>query len=288
MDRRVLGAVGLTVAGMALIPVGDSAGKLLTTRHGAEAGFVAASRFAVGALLVAALLREPVAWRLWRDARVWLRAGLIAAGILCILTALRTEDVATVFGAFFVGPIVSYALSVRLLGERVTPGRTALLLVGFAGVLLVVRPGFGMTAGMGWALAAGTFYGAFLTASRWLAPIASPRQLMLTQTGMGTLLLAPFGLGALPAATAPVLGLTLVSGVASAVGNLLLITAYGRAPATVLAPFVYTQLVSATLLGWVVFGTLPDAPALAGLALLLGSGLATLALRAPARQVGGR
>jgi drug/metabolite transporter (DMT)-like permease len=64
-------------------------------------------------------------------------------------------------------------------------------------------------------------------------------------------------------------------------GNLCLILALRMAPASQLAPFVYTQLISATALGWAVFGALPDAMTLLGLAILLLSGLATLALRKP-------
>ena len=282
-DRGVLGAIGLMVLGMSLIPLGDTAGKLLTTRHDVAPGFVAFARFAVGAAMVALLLRGPVAWRLYRDPRVWLRAALIAGGIACILTALRTEEIASVFGAFFVGPIVSYALSVLLLRERAEPLRVLLLGVGFAGVLLVVRPGFDMSPGLLWAVAAGVFYGAFLTASRWLRDAAAPMQLMLTQTAMGTVLLAPLGMVAIPGAEVWAVpsgvGLVLLSGVASATGNILLILAYRRAEATILAPFVYTQLVSAALLGWLVFGTVPDAATAAGLGLLLAAGLATLALR---------
>ncbi|MBM2575267.1 DMT family transporter [Jannaschia sp. Os4] len=270
------------VLGMSLIPVGDTAGKLLTGAHGVAPGFVAFARFAVGAAMVALLLRAPVDWRLWRDGRVWLRAALIAAGIGCILTALRTEPIASVFGAFFVGPLVSYALSVLLLGERAQPARAALLGLGFVGTLMVVRPGGEMAPGLLWAVAAGVFYGSFLTASRWLRNAGAPMQLMLTQTAMGTILLAPLAWGAWPPATAEVGGLLLVSGLASATGNILLIFAYRRAAATELAPFVYTQLVAATALGWLVFGTWPDAVGAAGLALLLASGLATLALRRPA------
>jgi drug/metabolite transporter (DMT)-like permease len=279
MDRRTLGSVALMFAAMSLIPLGDSAGKLLTTQHGATPGFVAFSRFAVGAVMVLAILGGRIHWPLLRDWRVWLRAALIAAAIALILTALRTEDIATVFGAFFVGPIFSYALSVRLLGERVRPRQTALLLAGFCGVLLVVRPGFGMTPGLGFAVAAGMCYGAFLTASKWLATVAPPRQLMLSQTLLGTLMLAPLGLSALPDATPAVTGLTLLSGVASATGNILLILAFRREGATTLAPFVYFQLVAATVYGVVIFGTLPDPLALSGLALLVVAGFSTLAVR---------
>ncbi|WP_235962429.1 DMT family transporter [Jannaschia marina] len=279
MTREMLGSVALMFVAMSLIPLGDTAGKLLTGSHGASPFFVAFSRFAVGAAMIALILGGRVAWPLYRDWRVWLRAALIAAGIASILTALRTEDIATVFGAFFIGPIFSYVLSIWLLGERVTPGQTALLLLGFCGVLLVVRPGFGMTPGLGFAVLAGLFYGAFLTASRWLSDIAAPRQLMLSQTVLGTLLLAPVGLVEVPEFTSEIGWLVLVSGVASASGNLLLVLAYRRTGATVLAPFVYFQLISATVLGWTVFGTFPDALALAGLVLLVGAGFGTVLLR---------
>ena len=287
MDRRTLGSVALMFVAMSLIPMGDAAGKLLTTRHAADPFYVAFSRFAVGAAMVLAILGGRVDWRLYRDPRLWFRAALISAGIACILTALRTEDIATVFGAFFIGPIFSYALSVRFLGERVRPVQTALLLIGFAGVLLVVRPGFGMTSGIGFAVLAGLFYGAFLTTSRWLAEVAPPRQLMATQTLMGTALLAPLGLLDLPAATLPVVGLTLVSGIASASGNLILILAYRRTGAAILAPFVYFQLISATILGWTIFGTLPDPPTLLGLAILVAAGLGTVFLSRPSAPAAG-
>jgi drug/metabolite transporter (DMT)-like permease len=280
MGRGILGSVALMAVAMSLIPLGDSAGKLLTGGLGVSPAFVAFSRFAVGAAMVLVLLGGRIRWDLYRDWRVWLRAALIAGGIACILAALRTEDIATVFGAFFVGPIFSYVLSVWLLSERVRPAQSALLGLGFVGVLLIVKPGFGMTPGLALAVLAGLCYGGFLTASKWLSEIAPPRQLMLTQATLGALMLAPTGLSAWPSAWTPeIAGLTLVSGLASASGNLILIVAFRREGATVLAPFVYFQLVAATALGWLVFGTLPDAVALAGLALLIGAGFATLAVR---------
>ena len=280
MNRHTLGSVALMFAAMSLIPLGDGAGKLLTGAYGADPIFVAFARFAVGAAMVVLMMRERVAWWLYRDWRIWLRAALIAGGIGSILTALRSEPMANVFGAFFVGPLISYGLSAWLLREPVRPAQTALVMLGFCGVLLVVRPGFGMTPGLAFAVLAGVFYGSFLTMSRWLASIAPPRQLMLTQTVLGTLILAPFGLaGAMPALDATVVGLLLVSGIASASGNLILILAYRRAGGTVLAPFVYFQLISATALGWAIFGDWPDAATLAGLVLLTGAGFGTLAVR---------
>ncbi|MGB3407628.1 MAG: DMT family transporter [Jannaschia sp.] len=279
MDRQIALSVALMFVAMSLIPLGDTAGKLLTTQHGVAPFFVAFSRFAVGALMIAAILGGKVQWSLYRNWRVWLRSAFVACGIGCMLTALRTEDIATVFGAFFVGPIFSYLLSILFLRERVTPLQSALLVVGFCGVLLVVRPGTEMGIGLVWAFAGGLFYGAYLTASRWLSAIARPRQLMLTQTVLGTLLLAPLGAWQVPQVDATVAALIVFSGISSASGNLLLVVAYKRADATVLAPFVYFQLLSATVLGWTVFGTFPDAVALLGLGILVAAGVATVLLK---------
>ena len=274
----MLRATLLMIAAMSLIPLGDAAGKLLTATHGVAPVFVAWSRFALGALLLLPILGQPDA-RALVDPRTVFRGLLIAAGVICILTALRTEPLPNVFGAFFVGPILSFVLSAVLLREPVRPAQAVLLALGFAGVLLVVRPGFGMTPGLGLAVLAGGFYGAYLVASRWLSGAYPPRMLLLSQLVAGAVVLTPFGLAQVPEVDGAVAGLVLLSAAASMAGNLLLILAYGIAPATRLAPFVYFQLVAATALGFAVFGDVPLPLTWAGLGLLVVSGFASLALR---------
>lgn len=271
-------ALGIMFIAMSMIPAGDLAGKLLTGGHGADPAFVAWSRFTLGAAMLLPFVTGSVP-RLLRDWRIWLRALLLGAGVLSIQTALRTEPLADVFAAFFIGPIVSYGLSALALREPVTPLRSVLMLAGFAGVLLVVRPGFGGSPGLLWAVLAGLFYGGYLTASRWLAHLGTARALSFTQFAVPALALAPLGLAHLPAPSWPVAGLTLASAACSMGGNLLLLVAYGRAPATRLAPFVYFQLIAATALGWAVFAELPDALTWAGLILIVGAGLASATLR---------
>ncbi|KPA21523.1 EamA-like transporter family protein [Shimia sp. SK013] len=273
---------------MSLIPAGDAAGKLMTQDHGLSPIFVAWSRFALGALLALPLVRADT-FRLLADWRIWLRALLLVGGITSIQFALVRAPLADVFAAFFIGPIFSFALSALLLREPVTRVRTVLMVLGFFGVLLVVRPSLGgdgplLSSGRSFALMAGLFYGAFLTASRWLATAARPADLLFTQLFFGAIALTPFGLAVLPDMTASVAGLTFVSASFSALGNLLLIYAYTRANASELAPYVYFQLASAVALGWVIFADLPDALTWAGLALIIAAGLASamLASRKPA------
>ncbi len=280
LARHMLRAALLMIVAMSLIPLGDSAAKLLTSGRGVSPVFVAWSRFALGAaLLVPFLQRRHYALGPLIDPRAVLRGLLVVGGIVSIQMALRTEPLPNVFGAFFLGPILSFALSAILLREPVRPMQTVLLVLGFAGVLLVVRPGFGMTPGLGFAVLGGCFYGAYLTASRWLAGVWAPRTLLLSQLLTGAVVLAPFGLAALPDATPAVAALVLLSAGASMAGNLLLIVAYKLAPASRLAPFVYFQLVAASALGIAIFGDLPDALTWTGLALLVASGFASLVLR---------
>lgn len=274
MQRAVL----IMFVAMSLIPLGDSAGKLLTSDHATAPVFVAWSRFAIGMLLLLPFLPHGTL-ALLRDWRIWLRAATLAAGITAIQTALQTEAVATVFAAFFVGPLFSYALAVIFLREPVTRLRTALVIVGFIGVLIVVRPGAGASIGTLWAVLAGLFYGAFLTQSRGLGHLAAPLPLTFSQLVISALLLAPLGLANLPSPSAAVAGLTLVSALSSALGNLMLLFAYRLAPATHLAPLIYFQLVAAVALGWGVFGDLPDAWTWAGLAVILLAGIASSRLR---------
>ena len=279
MQNDVLRALPLMLLAMTLIPAGDTAGKLLG-EAGVAPAFTAWSRFALGAMMILPFVLQLTRPALFADWRVWLRGLLLAGGILSILTALTTEPIANVFGAFFVGPILAYGLSAWLLGEGFSRVRIVLLGIGFLGVLLVVRPGFGMTPGLGFAVLAGLFYGGFLTASRWLSDIARPGALLLSQLAVGALALAPFGLATVPEFDTRIAALTLGSALGSMLGNLCLILALRMAPASRLAPFVYTQLIAATAFGWAVFGALPDALTLMGLAILLLSGLATLTLRA--------
>jgi drug/metabolite transporter (DMT)-like permease len=263
---------------MSLIPAGDTAGKLMTSTMGVAPVFVAWSRFALGTLMVLPFLPSGMLALFW-NWRIWLRAATLACGITAIQTALQTADVATVFAAFFIGPLFSYILAAVFLREPVTPLRSILIAAGFGGVLLVVRPGMGAEAGVLWAVAAGLFYGAFLTMSRWLTGVGSPIALTFTQLSISALILLPWGLSHLPAFTAPIAGLTLASAFCSMLGNLMLLYAYRIANATRLAPLIYFQLIAAVALGWSVFGALPDAYTWAGLAVILATGIASTRLR---------
>ena len=270
----------LLIAAALMIPFGDAVAKYAHLRYDVPMAFMAWSRFALGAILIA-----PFA--LWRGVRgrdmahgpVLARGVLIGLGVWFILQGAARAPLADVYGAFFIAPILSFVLAVLWLGERPRPARAALVGIGFCGVVLVVKPGAAVSLGMGMALLAGGFYGAYLTLNRYLAGRYRPMAMLWAQLIVAALILAPFGMRIGAAEIGPGLMLCiLVSAASSAYANLLLLTAYGYAEATRLAPLVYVQLISATLWGVWIFGEWPDLWAALGLVLLLGSGFAALAL----------
>jgi len=271
-----LKSAGLIALAMTMIVGGDAAAKILVA-DGMSPFFAAWARFALGVVLIlpfSGLRLSELKFLLnWR---VILRAVLIVGGISSILTALKTEPMANVFGAFFVGPIVSYFLSALLLGEKITWMRTGLLAVCFAGVFMVVKPGFGMTSGIAMALLAGAFHGSYLVATRWLANDYRPRFLVISQLIIGAIVLLPLVATApIPAFSNGFIWLISISALGSALGNLLIVRVNRTTPASAVAPMIYSQLLAATVIGFLVFNDWPDGLSLIGLVIILASGLSS-------------
>lgn len=180
-------------------------------------------------------------------------------------------------------PLLVTAGAAAWLGEPVRPAQRAAVVVGFLGALLVVRPGSGV---FGWSAlfpaACAVFFAAFQLLTRRLSGHERPTTTHFYTGAVGTVLLVPFvlaGAGGLPealaAAPAWVLALALLLGVLGTGGHLLLILAFGLAPAATLMPFVYLQIGFATLLGAAVFGVWPDGWSLAGMSVIAASGATT-------------
>ncbi len=269
--------LALTFFAVSCVVLGDTAGKL-AIEQGTHPYVVAWSRFAMAALVLLAATGFAFPDRkMLGDVRVWLRALAIAGGISFILHALKTEAIADVYGAFFIGPVVSYILAIAILRERPSALRNVLMAFGFVGVLLVVQPGFGGGFGMVFALAAGGCYGVYLAVTRSVAGQYDPLKLLVSQLVIGAIVLAPLGLSApVPPLTLPVGLLLAGSALASGFGNYLLVRVNQNAEASLVAPLVYTQLITATLVSGWLFAEWPNAVAFAGLALILFSGLGSL------------
>lgn len=218
---------------------------------------------------------------LLRPRAPWLHAQRICFGLVGMVgffvgyTHLPLAT-ATVLG--FTMPLFLTALAVLLLHERVGWQRWAAVMVGFAGVLLVARPGAADAA-----LPIGPVLAVLAGALGWALAMMSIRR-MGERGEHGVTIVIWFALGAalvsgiatIPvwvAPTAPQWGLLLAIGGVSAVAQLLMTEAYRRADTTLLAPFEYAALLWTMLLGALVWGEVPGPLDLAGFAVLVGAGL---------------
>lgn len=241
-----------------------------------SSGFLAWSRFALGLLFIG-----PFAWRIIRfkelPPRFYLqqaiRGGLLAATITFIITAVSLSPVADVFGAFFIGPALAVVFSRIFLHEQVSSLEALSVVLGFIGVLMVVQPGFGVSAGLLWGLLAGIFYGGFLTATRWSANNGAPLAQLAAQLFFGFIFLLPLGGGDLVAQGLQEPTLLMAMGATSAAANYLSIIALGKARPAFLAPVIYLQIVVATLIGLFFFGDKLGVLAASGLLLIILTGL---------------
>jgi len=189
-------------------------------------------------------------------------------------TAIKFIPLADAIAIGFVAPFIITGLSIPMLGEKVGVRRWAACAVGFAGALLIIRPGF---EDRHWAYLlplcaalSGSFY-AILT--RRLGPQERPTTSLFYTAAVGALVMsciAPFDwVWPTPATWAMLVAL----GALAAVSHLVLIHAYRHAPASLLAPFGYLEIIWATLFGYLAFGDFPDALTWAGIAVIVASGL---------------
>ncbi|MGB0204803.1 MAG: DMT family transporter [Neptuniibacter sp.] len=279
LSQRKWLLLSILLIGLSLIPVGDTAGKMLGLQ-GIDPLFIAWSRLAVGLVLILPLsglaiseIKHLYNWRLQ------IRAVLFCCAIFSILTALKTKPIADVFGIFFVGPIVAYFLAAIVLKEQINSVRSIILLIGFIGVLMVVKPGINMDSGTFFALLAGTCYGSMLVCNRWLAGSFRPRLILLSTLITGSIALAPIAIPTIPTQiNNTLIGQVLISSAASAIGNLIIIEANRHLEASVVAPFVYSQLIAATILGILVFNEWPDLLSAVGLIIIFSSGVLSFLL----------
>lgn len=236
------------------------------------------ARYAANLAILGAWLAARGELRRLRTARpgIQLARGLLLAGATFLyFTSLKVLPLAEAAAIGLVLPLFVAALAVPMLGERLDAARLAAILAGLAGALLIVRPGsslFSLYALLPLAMALCNALYQILT--RKVAGLEHPLTSLVWGALVGAVLFSavlPFGWQSPQGAWHWTL--LAVIGVLASVGHYLLIRAYDCAPATVLAPYTYSGLLWAMLLGLGVFGNFPDAWSLAGMAVIVASGL---------------
>jgi drug/metabolite transporter (DMT)-like permease len=273
---HALRGIGLMVLALSTFTCLDTTSKYLAQHYPVPA--IVWARYAVNMLLMVAVLAPRMRMRLVRTSNLRLqiiRGVVLTASSLVFLSALRLMPLAEAASIAFMTPIIIAVLAGPVLGERVGARTWVALAGGFAGVLLIVRPGGGLfTLAALLPLASAFMMALYQMLTSRLAGRDAPLTTLFYPAVIGTVLVPlvfPHQL-ALPTGALDA-GLFVLIGVLGGLGHFFLIRAHDYAPTSVLSPFMYAQLLTALALGWLVFGQLPDGVALAGMATISASGL---------------
>lgn len=255
----------------------DTGAKYLVT-----AGYAAI--FVVWCRFISHTVISFIAFQGWRRADMYrvtnmplqvLRGLLLPATTLFNFMALRELQLAQTISIFLSVPMLVTAMAGPLLGEWAGPRRWAAIMVGFIGVLIVVRPGTDVfSLAIIWSILAATTYSLYSIVTRKLAMQESQPSLVFYSSIFATVLLAPPALiyGQVPGSTFDWLLLASL-GAFGLGGHALLVKASRLASASKLAPFVYSQLLWMTGLGFIVFGDVPDGWTMVGASIICISGI---------------
>ncbi len=273
--ERLIG-IGLMCAALAIFSVLDASAKWASQfMHPMQAVW---SRYIVSVIIVTALISpfaRPAAYKTRAPGLQAARSVMLLMSTAMNFVALQYLQLAETISIVFATPLVIACLSGPLLGEWPGPRRMAAIGVGFLGVLVVMRPGAGALHPAAFLCVIGVFCYAFYNLlTRKLASLDSSETTMVFSGAAGVLLVTPLipFLWISPPGW-QVWSVMLLMGACGAFGHWLIIGAHRRAPASVLAPFIYSQLIWMLVLGWLVFDQWPDHWTLTGGMIVVSSGL---------------
>jgi drug/metabolite transporter (DMT)-like permease len=275
-DRRLLGISLIMLAVLCFTLIDTSAKWLVSSGMPTlEVVFVRyLGQLAIfSVLLVTSRARELLVTR--SPALTILRGLILLAATVFNFFAVKYLPLTVTGSIVFALPLVLCALSVPLLGEHVGWRRWLAILVGFGGVLIIIRP----TAGdFNWAiffsLGAVTCYAFYNIVTRKLAGVDSPHSQQFYAALVATVCIMPFAFGEWVWPSDPASWLAFFTmGVMGAVGHQIYTIAHRLGPASTLAPFVYVQIIYMTSASWIVFDEPPDRWIFLGAPIVIASGL---------------
>jgi len=232
------------------------------------------------------LISTPIAWRMggrgfWRTKHLriqLLRSFFLVCATLCFFGALRYLPLAEGTAISFLAPMFAMLLSGPVLGEKPTRARWLSAIGGFVGILILVRPGSAVFHPATGLLVLAALSNAMYQLLTRRLPLDSAHTTLFYSAIVGTVLLSLL----LPFADVDNVvsgwhaALLMMLGLFAGVGHGMLITAFLRAPASLVAPFTYVHMVWATAWGYAIFGQLPDGFSALGMGIIVASGVALL------------
>jgi drug/metabolite transporter (DMT)-like permease len=273
---EVLRGILLMCAGVSMFPFMNAAVKLLTA--GYPVSQIVWARF-TGHLVIMLIVFLPQYGRALlatrRPAVQIARSVLMLVSNLVFVMAIGAVPLATASAIGFTSPLLVTALSVPLLHESVGWRRWSAVLVGFAGALLVIRPGAGFhDPAVLLLLFSSGAYALYQIATRWVSFYDGAATGIVFSALLGSLVMStvlPF-VFVWPHDIADWL-LFCCLGLLGGAGHYLVIRAFQAAPAAVIAPLGYVELIGTATLGYLIFGNFPDLWTWAGAAIIIASGL---------------
>jgi drug/metabolite transporter (DMT)-like permease len=265
----------LMLAAMMVVPLMDGVAKHLSASFSVVQVVWARYFFHLAILLPVVLWRHGVdALVLHRPALQIVRGGFLLGSTMFFFSAIALMPIADAMALVFVAPLIVTALSSVVLKERVGIRRWTAVSIGFLGVLVIIRPGFGeFHWGMVLALSAGATYALYSLATRKLSGSAPPLVTLAYTALLGALCMSavvPF-FWVPPDPTG--LSWMILLGLIAAAGHFLIIKAFEHAEASLLAPLGYAEILMATVVGYFGFGDFPDPFTWLGVLIVIGSGV---------------
>jgi drug/metabolite transporter (DMT)-like permease len=272
----ILRGILLMCAGVCAFPFMNAAVKLLTAHY--PVAQITWARFTGHLIVMLCIFLPRYRWSLLRTRRPAVQIGrsvmMLASNMLFVM-AIGRVPLATASAIGFTAPLIVTALSVPLLGESVGWRRWSAVLVGFAGALVVIRPGSGFSDPAVLVLLASSLaYALYQIGTRWVG--------RYDNAATGIIFAALFGS----------LGLTLVMpfvfvmprslwdaflfcslGLLGGFGHYLVIRAFQLGAAAVIAPLGYVELIGTTALGYLIFSNFPDLWTWFGAGMIIASGI---------------
>lgn len=273
-----LKAIGLMMLAVSFFACLDTTGKYLSTVAGIPFSQVVWVRFLgqfVAIMAMLGLLSVPRLMRTQKPKQQFVRSILLLSSTFFNFLALYSLRLDQALTIQFLAPLAVALLAGPVLGEWIGWRRLVAIVVGFCGILIAIRPGYAAVhPAVFFAMASMLSYVGFILITRYLAPYDPPENTLFLSLIAGSAIMAPVALidWAWPSTT--FVWLLLASlGFWAAAGHYLFIVAHRLAPAATVAPFLYSQLMAVAMLGYAVFGDLPDGWTLMGSAVIVASGL---------------
>jgi len=272
----VLRGILLMCAGVSLFPFMNAGVKLLDANY--PVAQIVWARFTGHLIFMLAVFMPRHGWALlWpkRPAVQLARSALMLVSNMVFVMAIARVPLATASAIGFTSPLIVTALSVPLLHESVGWRRWSAVVVGFAGALMVIRPGNGLAdLAVLLLLLSALAYALYLIATRWVARYDDAATGIIFAALVGSLAMSfvlPFVFVPPRTLTDGVLFACL--GLFGGFGHYLIIRAFQLGPAAVMAPLGYVELVGTATLGYLIFDNFPDLWTWAGAVVIIASGL---------------